>query len=190
MQPPPGYSQPPQGQPYPQGGPQPAPPYQQQAAPGYGQQGQPQYGMQQQPYYPPPKQGMPGWAWGLIIGCGVLFVVFVGMFFLMAGVASSDRSVEAERAEGEQLMGSARDFLRVEYSKTASPEKAFRAFTTFSAQGAFDGYYYRVDPSARSVANGAYDAQVTCSPTSAAHEPSHGQMQFQWASGQSQIYWP
>lgn len=189
MQPPPGYQQGPQNsgsQNYNQG------PQQYNARPqGYGPPpGQPQYGMQQYPYSPPQKKGMPAWAIVLIV-VGILifvvpFVIGLGAALIMPSVVSNTR--DAQRAEGEQVMGSARDFLRVEYSRTGTESPAFQLFTQTASTGTFDGLYYKVDREARTVNSPRFDAQVSCSPVPGEAE-GHGQMQFQWETGNSETTW-
>lgn len=181
MQPPPGY---PQGQPQ-----QPAQP--QAYPPGYAQPGQPPYGMQQYPYYPPRKKGMPGWAWAVII-LGILFIgvpMILGILAVIAAPAITTNTRDARRAEGEQLLGSARDYLRVSYARTNSDRDAFAAFTQQAASGEFDGIYYNVDRMPRLSSSPGYDAELTCSPTPKAHDPSRGFMVFRWQDGAAQISW-
>lgn len=180
MQPPPGY---PQGQPQPQ---QP-----QAYPPGYAAPGQPPYGMQQYPYYPPRKKGMPGWAWALII-LGFLFIglpLILGILAVAAVPLITTNTRDARRAEGEQLLGSARDFLRVEYSKTASDREAFSSFAQMAGTGEFDGVYYTVDRTPSPARSPGYDAELSCSPTPQAHDPSKGFVVFRWADGSSQLSW-
>lgn len=185
MQPPPGYSQQPQGQPYPQ---QPQGPqyqqYPQQAAPGA-----PQYAMQQYPYYQPAKKGMPGWAWGLIIGGVVLMLVFMVVVAMVGMAASSANTRDAQRAEGEQLMGTARDYLRVSFARTGLSFQAFQAFSREHAGGSFSGKYYNVDPDPRELRGEVHDVEVTCSPTPAAADKGRGSLKFAWTTGSSDLQW-
>lgn len=179
MQPPPGY---PQGQ----------PPQQPQAyPPGYAQPGQAPYGMQQYPYHPPRKQGMPSWAWALII-MAVLFIglpMLLGILAVIAAPAITTNTRDARRAEGEQLLGSARDYLRVEYAKSGRDRDAFMAFMLKASGGDFDGLYYTVDRTPGRARRAGYDAEVSCSPTEKAHDPSRGFMVFRWQDGSSQTEW-
>ncbi|MCZ7605578.1 MAG: hypothetical protein M5U25_05770 [Planctomycetota bacterium] len=182
MQPPPGY---PQGQPQPPQ--QPQQPY----PPGYAQPGQAPYGMQQYPYHPPRKQGMPGWAWALII-MAVLFIglpMILGILAVIAAPAITTNTRDARRAEGEQLLGSARDYLRVEFAKTNRDRDAFMAFMLKASSGDFDGIYYTVDRTPGQARRPGYDAEVSCSPTEKAHDPSRGFMVFRWQDGSSQTEW-
>lgn len=148
MQPPPGY---PQGQQNPQfmpanrpqqpaypqhQQPQPQPYPQQQYAP---QQYAPQYG--QYPYYPPQKRGLPGWAWGLIIGGIVLFLI-VPVMAVAAIPLMTSNTRDARRAEGEQLLNSARDASRVHYAKTGYAPARLSDFTD---PYLFEGLYFAVD---------------------------------------------
>jgi hypothetical protein len=184
MQSPPGYPQQPQGQPYPhqpQGQPNPQGP--QQVPPGYGPPpGYPQqYGMQQQPYYPPQKKGMPGWAWGLIVGCVLLFCG-VPVLALAAIPLITSNTREARRAEGEQLMGSARDATRVQYSKTGTSPARLSQFTQLYM---FEGEYYRVDDNIQAT---SANATITCSPIMTATD-GKGRIEFAWATGESKVRW-
>ncbi|MEZ5993983.1 MAG: hypothetical protein R3E76_16740 [Planctomycetota bacterium] len=149
--------------------------------------GGPQYGMQQYPYYPPPKKGMPGWAIALIIGGVALFILPI--FALAAIPLITSNTGEARQAEGEQLLGSARDYLRIEYSRYGNDREAFAAFANYHRNGVFDGTYYRVDPRPTTINNAGFNVQITCSPTPASSGGKQGQMQFAWASGEYRTTW-
>ena len=170
MQPPPGYSQgPQQGQP--QGQPQ-----------NYQQPGQPQYGMQQMPYQPPRKKGLPGWAWGLIIGALVLFCGFPLLAILAIPLITSNTR-DARRAEGEQMMGFARNSARIEYSKTASNPGTF---SSFADPADFAGKYFRVEDQIRSKSEAA--AEITCVPQQTTSD-GKGRLEFDWSHGMGKTTW-
>jgi hypothetical protein len=168
MQQPPGYPQQPQ---HPQGP--------QQAPPGYGQP--PQYAMQQQPYYPPKKKGLPGWAWGLIIGAVVLFCGFPVLGLLLVPLVTSNTR-EARRAEGEQLMGSARDLCRVQHQKAGTAPKRLSAI---SRPGEFIGLYYQIDDAIESTST---QGKLHCSPMQSPSD-GRGHIEFKWQDGSSSIRW-
>jgi hypothetical protein len=181
MQPPPGYPKQPQGQPSPHSP--------QQAPPGY----PPQYGIQQQPYYPPQKKGMPGWAWGLIVGAIVLFCGFPVLGILLLPLVTSNTR-DARRAEGEQVMGVARDSARVQYSKTGqNPGK----FSSFMSTYELSGHYYNIDDPIRDITTGGRSpsgfggghakAEITCTPVTPSD--GKGRCEFSWSDGNSQIRW-
>ena len=189
MQPPPGYPQNPQPSGPPNRGPQQHPQgpqgYQQGPPQGYQQgyqQGPPPYGMSPPPYYPPQKRGMPGWAIALIV-CGVLFVVMVMGLAAIPLIVSNDR--DARRAEGEQLMGTARDYLRVEYSKTGDANGTLRGFR---GGPEFQGIYYQVDSTASRSSKPGFDGTVTCSPRKSQSD-GRGTLNFAWGSANSEITW-
>ncbi|MCB9894186.1 MAG: hypothetical protein H6839_07050 [Planctomycetes bacterium] len=184
MQPPPGYSNQPQGQP----GPQPGQPYPQQQPPAYGAPGQPQYGMQQQAYYPPRKKGLPGWAWGLIIGGLVLFCG-LPVLALAAIPLITSNTRDARRAEGKQLLFSARDAARIEYSRTGVNPGTF---SSFSNPGDFAGMYYSVDDPIKATgistrSGGTSSAEITCTPRSISD--GRGRVEFEWTSGGGTVVW-
>jgi hypothetical protein len=171
--------QPPQG--YPQNQPQ---HFQQ----GPGPQGPPQHGMAPMPYYPQQqKQGMPAWAWVLII-CGVGFaVLIVGILALAAIPLITSNTRDARRAEGEHLMGSARGVARVEYSKTAQPPLRFSQITSGSfSMHDLQGKYFHVDDAIGSKPGDR--GEITCTPQQSPKD-GRGRMEFSWQDGNSQIFW-
>jgi len=185
MQPPPGYPQQPQGapqgpQPYPQG-PQPYPQ---------------QYPMQQGYYGPPPKRGMPGWAWALII-VGILLFCGVPILVLAAVPLITSNTREARRAEGEQLMGVAVDRARVYYARNGASPGRFSAIPDLYA-GELDGIYYKVDDPITDVGGssgrgfggygGSSKAKITCSPVQTQSD-GRGTTEFDWAGGNKQMSW-
>ena len=142
----------------------------------------PQYGMQQMPYYPQQKQGMPGWAWALII-CGLLFVfMIVGIFALAAIPLITSNTRDARRAEGEQLLYGARDFARVEFSKMG---KNPGSFSSAGSPNDFDGKYYSVDDRIQDLSR--EKARITATPTTASD--GKGTLDFPWASGGGRVKW-
>lgn len=91
----------------------------------------------------------------------------------------------AMMAEGEQLMGTARNHCRVEYSKTASEKEAKE---TFEKEGLekYDGQYFRV-VKVHIGLKSDYDAAIEVRPQGDAK--AYGLMLFKWASGESRIEW-
>ncbi|MCB9894485.1 MAG: hypothetical protein H6839_08545 [Planctomycetes bacterium] len=82
-------------------------------------------------------------------------------------------------------MGSARDFIRVEVSKTKYLEKARAGFAEEVARESFDGKYYRVSPEVKRVS----DDQVSIKAISKVGELQVGVMTFDLKTGQSDIKW-
>lgn len=116
----------------------------------------------------------------------LIVVVIVGILALAAIPLITSNTRDARRAEGEQLMGSARDFSRVEYSKAGvAPANLAGAGTN-----AFKGKYYTVDQTAGPAASGVagYDVKLQATPTSATD--GTGTIHFVWTSGNSSIQWP
>jgi hypothetical protein len=94
---------------------------------------------------------------------------------------------KAKASEGEQLLGFARDFCRVEYSKTGSADRVTKGFNEEVGDGVFKGEYYDVNDYIKELAGSDYDAAVVAEPL------EEGQpwllMTFKWASGKSSIEW-
>lgn len=167
MQQPPGYN-PQQNPQQPQGGQQ----YQQQPYP-------------QQAYYPPQKKGMPGWAWGLIIGAIVLFCGFPLLGILAIPLITSNTR-DARRAEGEQMLGSAKGQARIQFAMVNEKPQTFSSFMDQMDLMDLTGQYYRVDDSIRAKPNDK--AEITCSPLQTDSDGT-GHMEFGWASGNSRVSW-
>lgn len=166
--------------------------------PNYPDQQQPsQYGAPPPPgqpwpqqYYPPPKQGMPGWAW-VLIGCGGLAVVFiiVGILALAAIPLVTSNTRDARRAEGEQMMGTARNQARVAYSRTGRPVMTLTGDAQMGGAGvsAHDliGRYYTVNDAIRSL--GSDQAELSCVPNQSTD--GVGRTRFSWNQGGYDIRW-
>jgi len=117
---------------------------------------------------------------------GILAVVVVGMLLLLlVPIYGNGGTRDSRRAEAEQLMGSARDFCRVQQSKDKSFEEVYAALEQEVAIGSFAGKYYGVE--ARIVRLDAATARLYVYPTSRAD--GFGHMDFKWATGQSTIQW-
>lgn len=182
MQQPPGYQ--PQG---PQGGPQYQQGGQQQPQGGHQyQQPGPQYG--QMPYYPPQKKGMPGWAWGLIIGAIVLFCGFPLLGLALIPLITTNTS-EARRAEAEQMMGSLRGQARIAYSKTATAPTRLTGPVDLGGCNVsppeLEGMYFRIDDSIRPGTRA--EARMTANPKSPGD--GVGTHEFDWATGNGTYTW-
>ncbi|MBZ0136234.1 MAG: hypothetical protein K8I27_07670 [Planctomycetes bacterium] len=97
-------------------------------------------------------------------------------------------SVERARmSEGEQLLGSARDFSRVEYSKTAETDAVAKKFPEFVESGYFEGKYYHVKSLHVEMGECAYDAAIETEPQ--VQGDPWGLILFRWDSGQSAFEW-
>ncbi|MEZ5992553.1 MAG: type II secretion system protein [Planctomycetota bacterium] len=115
----------------------------------------------------------------------LIVVVIIGILALAAIPLFENNSRDARRAEGERLLGAARDFCRAEYSKTNDPSSVAAGFTTQQGNGAFDGHYYDVDTFATSSSVGGMDAHVATD----SGVDGTGTMDFAWASGKSSVSW-
>lgn len=105
---PPGH--PPQpGQPYPQQ------PGQQYPMPGAPYPGGPMPGMAPPYYQPPPEKGFPAWAIVLIVF--VCLLPFCGVFGLAAIPLVTANTRDARRSEGEQMLGSMKNRVKVAFVK-------------------------------------------------------------------------
>ncbi|MEZ5992234.1 MAG: hypothetical protein R3E76_07755 [Planctomycetota bacterium] len=89
------------------------------------------------------------------------------------------------RAEGEQLLGAARDRLRVEYSKTGEFTRSTEPFKLAVRKGEFEGMYFGV--SLLVVPTGEDGARIYVCPKNP--EDGIGYMDFEWGSGSSNIHW-
>lgn len=88
--------------------------------------------------------------------------------------------------EGEQMLGSARDYCRVEYSKTGSEADTVKAFDKADKEDWFTGAYYKATKLHVGF-KGDWNAAIEVQPT--AGTKAYGLMKFQWASGNSEIEW-
>ncbi|MEZ5992524.1 MAG: prepilin-type N-terminal cleavage/methylation domain-containing protein [Planctomycetota bacterium] len=117
----------------------------------------------------------------------LIVVVIVGILALAAIPLITSNTRDARRAEGEQLLGSARDALRVEYSKTnTAPATPFAPASM--TQTNFTGSYFKVD-AAYGTAAGGFDQAVKAVGIAAGNPDGVGTMSFLWSSGNSTITW-
>ena len=126
--------------------------------------------------------------WDRDITKPLLLTIVAGILAGVAGVVyllnSSGGGRDARKAEGEQLMGSARDASRVGYGKNGSCEEAEVALK--SAAGGFMGSYYYVLPQLISV--NQKTARIECVPKPGIEGPT-GYMEFSWESGYTTVHW-
>jgi type II secretory pathway pseudopilin PulG len=145
----------------------------------------------QQQYYPPPKKGMPGWAWALI-GCGGLFVVFiiVGILALAAIPLITANTRDARRAEGEHLMGSMRNHARVAYARTDTPPRTlmgdYDQGGSNVAPADLHGMYYSVRNSIGAPSDSR--GELVCDPQESGSD-GIGRMNFSWYDSAYDIRW-
>jgi type II secretory pathway pseudopilin PulG len=163
------------------------------SAPGHPQYGPPPYpgqqwpGMAPVPY--PQKKGMPGWAWLLIILGAVFALMIVGILALAAIPLITSNTRDARRAEGQQMLFSVKNYVKVTYAKTASTPLRL---TSGIDQGGCNvnpanlmGKYYNVDD--RVGAPNSQQAELYCTPVTAAD--GHGTLRFSWIGGTDQLTW-
>jgi prepilin-type N-terminal cleavage/methylation domain-containing protein len=112
----------------------------------------------------------------------LIVVVIVGILALAAIPLITSNTRDARRAEGEQLMGSARDATRVQYSKTGTAPALISSFTPVAG---FAGEYYTINDAITSTATDG-----TIGATAVSASDGNGTINFQWASGNSSISWP
>ena len=108
----------------------------------------------------------------------LIVVVIVGILALAAIPLITSNTRDARRAEGEQLLGAARDYCRVEYSKT---NDAAKVALSGAGTGAFSGSYFNVTTYSGTANGGSVNTNTTSDGT--------GTMTFQWGSGSSAITW-
>ncbi|MCA8914769.1 MAG: hypothetical protein KDB90_05095 [Planctomycetes bacterium] len=92
-----------------------------------------------------------------------------------------------KRSEGEQLLGAARDFCRVEYSKTGDKSAVGKPFATEVENGTFDGVNFGVRTYHAGLEGSEFDAALEVHPLDG--DSGYGLMTFKWASGESEIEW-
>lgn len=161
----------PQGHPQ---GPQQGPPQQ------YPQQG---YQMGPPQYYPPQKKGMPGWAIALIVGAVFMFVVLPILALAAIPLITTNTS-DARRAEGEQLMFSARNRARLAFARNSEIPVSFTAAGV--PRDMLEGHYYRVDDR---IGGTSTQGEITCSPVQSPAD-GHGRLSFNWTDGGGeQVHW-
>jgi hypothetical protein len=92
---------------------------------------------------------------------------------------------DAPRAEGEQLLGAARDMLRTEHSRTDDAGQMKAAFKKAVRHGDFKGSYFNV--SNWVVPTSETGARIYVYPDDPAR--GIGYMDFEWESGSSEVHW-
>ena len=112
-------------------------------------------------------------------------IVGLALFLLSVPLMTGGGCRDARSAEGEQLMGSARDFCRIEYSKTGDFSEVVKQLQLEVDKGSFRGKYYGVE--ARMVAVDSNTARVYAFPENP--QDRFGVMEFHWSSGNSTIEW-
>lgn len=159
------------------------PPPQHGAPPQYGPQGMPPQGY----YMPPPKKGMPGWAIALIVVAVFMFVVLPILALAAIPLITTNTS-EARQAEGEHMLGSAKNMARVAYAKTG--RVPMRLTGTIEMGGAdmapieLDGKYYRVED--RVGAPSSSEGELYATPK---NPDKTGTLRFQYAGGEGKFSW-
>jgi hypothetical protein len=93
----------------------------------------------------------------------------------------------AMMAEGEQLLGSMRDYCRVQYAKTGEEDEVAKFFDVKVKEGNFEGMYYDVQGFHKSLPGSDFDAAVEAHPED--KSLPWALIQFKWASGESKIEW-
>jgi prepilin-type N-terminal cleavage/methylation domain-containing protein len=121
----------------------------------------------------------------------LIVVVIVGILALAAIPLITSNTRDARRAEGEQQLGAARNFIRVEFSRaggwTTGPGSAQEKWVTEHQSGAFDGQYFAIEITGIDVNDPPADSEVeTVSKTG---NDGTGTMTFQMGSGSSTIVW-
>jgi hypothetical protein len=115
---------------------------------------------------------------------GLVIILVVCWFALVVFLSGGHRG-DARRAEGEQLMGAARDFARIQYSKTGDVGEAAIAFEKEVKRKSFEGEYYVIGAVLVPISDTT--ARVYTYPTTPGDTPAY--MEFDWASGNSRIMW-
>jgi prepilin-type N-terminal cleavage/methylation domain-containing protein len=115
----------------------------------------------------------------------LIVVIIVGILSLAAMPLITNNTRDARRAEGEQMMGCARDYCRAEYSKTGNAADVTAGFTAQAASGNFTGEYFAVATYSETSSVAGMDASVQ---TNAAPDGT-GTLDFSWESGKSQFTW-
>lgn len=152
--------------------------------PGYGPPNMPP------PYYgPPQKKGMPGWAWGLIIG-GVFLFLILPILALAAIPLITSNTAEARQAEGEQMLGSMKNFARVAFAKTGMAPTRLTGPIGSGGAGCgvspaeLEGLYYRVEDRVENPAAGT--GELYAKPKTGGKE---GSLRFQYNGGEGKFTW-
>jgi len=119
-----------------------------------------------------------------------ILVAVVGVLFLLwlaapCTVVSNTR--EARRSEGEQLLGSARDYCRVEWSRTGDIEKVREMLTTEVRAGTFSGKYFSVAPELKQTPQGG--VLHTAPGVESVHDDGIGYVEFAWETAEWTLKW-
>jgi hypothetical protein len=114
-------------------------------------------------------------------GLGLLACLAALAIFIARTPAPHGR--DARKAEGEQLMGAARDACRIAYAKHDSIEAARARLA--QAKEEFGGEYYYVSPTLVRIDEKTW--RVDCIPTGGTG-PS-GYLTFRWDTGNSEYGW-
>lgn len=120
---------------------------------------------------------------GIRVVCWCVVIALVLLILGLPLVTSSGG--DGRRAEGDQLLGSARDFARVEYSKSGEFGNVQESFQQRVANGEFEGCYYSLGSIV--VPIGKDRARIYVYPTHPGERP--GYIEFEWRSGNSEIHW-
>lgn len=114
---------------------------------------------------------------GVTVGAIVLAAVLFSVFFTRDSVS------DARRAEGQHLMGTARDTLRVHFGKTG--ERPKRLSDVLHLED-FRGDYYVVDDELIEISDES--ATISCTPLV---DPKDGRgfLQFEWKNGNASVRW-
>lgn len=113
----------------------------------------------------------------------LIVVVIVGILALAAIPLITSNTRDARRAEGTQLLGAARDYCRVEYSKTGVAP----ADMSGAGAGAFVGEYYGIASTVAPGVAGTNTPGGTVVATAVTASDLNGTIDFAWGSGASDI---
>ena len=131
--------------------------------------------------------GLFDWLFRIAFG-GLMGVICVfAAIFIFLILFSSGGHHDSRRSEGEQLMGSARDFVRVEYSKHGKAEATREPFRKAVESGKFTGKYFSISPDLRFQLNTATLQTAPGEDYNSAD--GTGYITFEWALGKSAIDW-
>lgn len=126
--------------------------------------------------------------WALATSTGrwsvAAILILLAILFLTLPLFGRTGGRDARCAEGHQLLGSARDFLRVKYAgKYKLTSEAMNSWYEEVGKGQFAGEYYTIEP--RLVIIDESRARIYAHPT------THGEpvlcMEFEWRSGNSNL---
>lgn len=113
----------------------------------------------------------------------LIVVVIVGILALAAIPLITSNTRDARRAEGEQLLGSQRDWARVEYSRTGNDTGIVAKHGGLIASQ-WTGKYF----TAQALVVGA-SPKATVKYNGTATSDGTGEMTFAWQSGLGAITW-